>query len=280
MANLNLFDIFMWTIRRNENDIVNMYDTLSPMMQITTNGDMLNFGYWDKDSTTPLSAQNNLCDIVAELTEFSSAKTLVDVGSGLLGPAKKWKNDYPGLKIFSININYSQLKNSKNTPYDRILCLNSTSRLLPFANNSVDRIIALESAQHFKKLDEFINESKRILNSDGILVLAIPVVTEQVSTIKDLGILSLTWTSEHFTLEHVTSEIKKSGFMIEVITMIGQKVYPPMADYYMENRESLKKSILTKYPTYVEKILFNSIKKMKQVSENKIIDYALIKCRL
>ena len=56
MANLNLFDIFMWTIRRNENDIVNMYDTLSPMMQITTNGDMLNFGYWDKDSTTPLSA--------------------------------------------------------------------------------------------------------------------------------------------------------------------------------------------------------------------------------
>ena len=107
MANLNLFDIFMWTIRRNENDIVNMYDTLSPMMQITTNGDMLNFGYWDKDSTTPLSAQNNLCDIVAELTEFSSAKTLVDVGSGLLGPAKKWKNDYPGLKIFSININYS-----------------------------------------------------------------------------------------------------------------------------------------------------------------------------
>ena len=71
-----------------------------------------------------------------------------------------------------------------------------------------------------------------------------------------------------------------SGFMIEAITMIGQKVYAPMADYYMENRESLKKSILTKYPTYVEKILFNSLKKMKPVSENKIIDYALIKCRL
>ena len=47
MANLNLFDIFMWTVRRSENDIVNMYDTLSPMMQVTTNGEMLNFGHWD-----------------------------------------------------------------------------------------------------------------------------------------------------------------------------------------------------------------------------------------
>ncbi len=280
MVNLNLFNIFLWTIRRNENDIVNMYDSLSPMMQITTNGDMLNFGHWDKVSTTPLSAQNHLCDIVAELTEFNTAQTLVDVGSGLLGPAKKWKNDFPEIKIFSININYLQLKNSKNISYDRIVRLNSTSRLLPFANNSVDRIVALESAQHFKKLDEFINESKRILNSDGILVLAIPVVTDEVSTIKDLGILSLTWTSEHFTLDHITSEIKKSGLNIEKIRMIGENVYSPMADYYIANRESLKKNILTKYPNYVEKILFNSIRKMKQVSENKIIDYALIKCKI
>jgi len=280
MVNLNLFNIFLWTIRRNENDIVNMYDSLSPMMQLTTNGDMLNFGHWDKVSTTPLLAQNNLCDIVAELTEFNTAQTLVDVGSGLLGPAKKWKNDFPEIKIFSININYSQLKNSKNKSYNRIVCLNSTSRLLPFANNSVDRIVALESAQHFKKLDEFINESKRILNSDGILVLAIPVVTDEVSTIKDLGILSLTWTSEHFTLEHITSEIKKSGLKIETIKMIGENVYSPMADYYIANRVSLKKNILTKYPNYVEKILFNSIRKMKQVSENKIIDYALIKCKI
>ena len=90
MVNLKPFDILMWTVRRNEHDIVNMYDSLSPMMQITTNGDMLNFGYWDKHSSTPLSAQTRLCDIVAELTELDTTKTLIDVGSGLLGPAKKW----------------------------------------------------------------------------------------------------------------------------------------------------------------------------------------------
>ena len=104
MVNLNPFDILMWTFRRNEHDIVNMYDSLSPMMQITTNGDMLNFGYWDKHSSTPLSAQTRLCDIVAELTELDTTKTLIDVGSGLLGPAKKWEHDFPNTQIISINI--------------------------------------------------------------------------------------------------------------------------------------------------------------------------------
>ena len=280
MVNLKPFDILMWTIRRNEHDIVNMYDSLSPMMQITTNGDMLNFGYWDKHSSTPFSAQTRLCDIVAELTELNTTKTLIDVGSGLLGPAKKWEHDFPNTQIISININYSQLKNSNMSSNGRIIRVNSTSRLLPFPNQSVDRVVALESAQHFKKLDEFISESKRILNSGGILVFAIPLVTEKISAIKDLGILSLTWTSEHFTLNFLTSKIKNAGFKIEEIKMIGKNVYQPMADYYLNNRKSIQKNILTKYPGYVEKILFNSIKKMKQVSEDNVIDYALIKCRL
>ena len=103
-----------------------------------------------------------------------------------------------------------------------IIRLNSTSRLLPFANQSVDRIVALESAQHFKKLDDFISESKRILNSEGILVFAIPIVTQKVSTMKDLGILTLTWTSEHFTLDFLTSKIKHAGFKIEQIRLIGK----------------------------------------------------------
>jgi len=42
----------------------------------------------------------------------------------------------------------------------------------------------------------------------------------------------------------------------------------------------LKKSILEKYPSYIEKILYKSILKMKKASEQKIIDYVLLKCIL
>ena len=41
----------LWTFRRNEKDIVNLYNTLSPVMQLATGGNMLNFGCWDKKDT-------------------------------------------------------------------------------------------------------------------------------------------------------------------------------------------------------------------------------------
>ena len=54
--------MLLWTFRRNESDIVNVYNTLSPAMQLATGGNMLNFGLWDKKDTSPIKAQNRLCD--------------------------------------------------------------------------------------------------------------------------------------------------------------------------------------------------------------------------
>ena len=174
---INFFEMLLWTFRRNENDVVNLYDSLSPIMQLSTDGDMLNFGFWNKSTTTPIEAQNNLCEYTGNLANLSEAKSLIDVGSGILGPAKKWHLDYPKLEISAININYNQLKNSNSKHIEKF---NATSRFLPFTNKSVDRIIALESAQHFKPLEDFLLESKRILKNNGILVLAIPIINKDV----------------------------------------------------------------------------------------------------
>ena len=45
-------------------------------MQLATDGDMLNFGYWSKDATSPIDAQNRLCDEIGKIAELNSAKTL------------------------------------------------------------------------------------------------------------------------------------------------------------------------------------------------------------
>ena len=273
---INLFEMLLWTFRRNETDVVNLYNSLSPIMQLSTGGDMLNFGRWDNSTNTPIEAQNNLCEFTGKMANLPTAKSLVDVGSGILGPAKKWNSDYPNLEIFAININYNQLK---NTNTDFIEKLNATSRFLPLADKSVDRIIALESAQHFKPLDDFLLESKRILNSNGILLIAIPTVSIGVSTMNDLGILSFTWSSEHYTIESITSKIHDAGFSIIESQKIGSNVYIPLANYYFEHRKELQEKIKTKYSSTTEKILFKSLKKMAHSSKTNLIDYALIKCR-
>ena len=244
-------------------------------MQLATGGSMLNFGYWSSQYNDPISAQNNLSMVFADFSDLSTAKSVVDVGSGLSAPSQLWQENFPNLKLYDININFKQLlfvEKQKNIEF-----INSTSLRLPFTKNSVDRVLALESAQHFKPISDFIFESKRILVESGLLVLAIPVVTRD-SSVGKLGLLKYTWSSEHYSLNYLKDVLETSGFRISDEKLIGRDVYVPLANYYEKNRTNIKKLICKNYPQYVESILFKSIQKMKQASEENLIEYALIKC--
>ena len=273
--------MFLWTFRRNENDVVNLYNTLSPVMQLATGGNMLNFGYWEDNDISPITAQNRLCDITGSMAELNSAKSLLDIGSGLSSPAMKWSSLYPNIEISCINTNYDQLQVAKTLLKEKslhyqIYGINSTSTMLPFVKNSVDRIIALESAQHFKPFEHFIFESNRIMKKNGILTFAIPVTTKNVN-LKKLGILTFTWSSEHYSEDFILDVASKKFHIVKKI-QIGSHVFEPLADYYIKNRKKLRQLISLSYPSYVENILFKSILKMKSMSCEKLIDYLLIKC--
>ena len=272
---INPVDLLLWTFRRNENDVVKLYDALSPIMEVSTGGDMLNFGFWDESTPHPIDAQKRLCTMMGDMAQISSAEMIADVGSGILGPAKIWISQYPSLQISSVNVNFSQLASVEP---DNISKLNSTARMLPFSNSSLDRVIALESAQHFKPVGDFFSESYRVLKDDGILALAIPTATDD-SSLSNLGILKFTWSSEHYSEKQIYNELLKNNFEIIDSKNIGENVYPPLADYYLENRTELREKILTRYSKYVEKILFESMKKMKTSFEKGLIDYQILKCK-
>ena len=272
---INPIDLLLWTFRRNETDVVKLYDALSPIMEVSTGGDMLNFGFWNDSTYHPVDAQKQLCTLMGDMAELDSAHIVTDVGSGILGPAKIWSSKYPSLGICSVNVNFSQLASVESGDVSK---LNSTARMLPFADSSLDRVIALESAQHFKPIGDFFSESNRILKDDGILALAIPTAVENTN-LSNLGILKFTWSSEHYSEKQIYEELSKNNFEIIDSKNIGENVYPPLADYYVDNRNELRKKILTRYSKYVEKILFESMKKMKISFEKGLIDYKLLKCK-
>ena len=277
MITINPIDVFLWTFRKNEKDVINLYNTMSPVMQLATGGSMLNFGYWSSKHVDPISAQDNLCNVFGNLSELSTAKNAIDVGSGLSAPSKLWRDSFPDLNLYDVNINFKQLcfsKHQKNIEF-----LNSTSTKLPFSDNSVDRVLALESAQHFKPLLDFIVESKRVLVKSGFLVIAIPITVSD-SSLGKLGLLKFTWSSEHYSLDYLKNLLTSNGFKIIDEMLIGSNVYDPLADYYVENRKTLRNIILEHYPGYMEKILYKSLLKMKKASQEKIIDYVLLKCSL
>jgi cyclopropane fatty-acyl-phospholipid synthase-like methyltransferase len=263
--------VLLWTFRRNEKDVANLYNALSPVMTLATGGRMLNFGCWTGEAKTPIEAQERLCDIVGEMAELASAKTVVDVGSGLGAPALYWKSTYGRLDVSCVNISFQQLQKT-----DMPSRVSATSTALPFAGESVDRVIALESAQHFKPLGQFCQEAARVLKHAGVLAVAIPVATTRPSLSK-LGILSMTWSSEHYQPGFVESVIRDAGLDIAETRSIGQSVYVPLADYYAQNRPRLRSLITQEYPGYLEAVLHRSMRKMKDISEKGIIDYVLIK---
>lgn len=272
----------MWTVRRNEKDVMNLYRSLSNIMKIATGGDMLNFGYWDDEATPPFLAQKMMCTVFGKVAHLKPGQKVVDVGCGFATPASLWEKEYLPIEITCVDINFEHLRNAhvqlngKRNEKNRLV--NATARVLPFKDESVDRVLALESAQHFKPLEDFISESFRILRKDGILAIAIPVV-ERPTSIITLGVLAMTWSSEHYTIDFVKSVIKQHGFEISFLQRIGTNVYEPLTDYYVKNRESLKDKISKEYPFYVERILFNSLLKMRDASKAKIIDYILVVCK-
>jgi ubiquinone/menaquinone biosynthesis C-methylase UbiE len=292
---INPIDALLWGIRRNQRDVINLYSSLSPLMSITTGSNMLNFGYWSDGIDSPIKAQENLCNIIGKFAELESAKKVLDVGSGLSSPAIFWKNEYPLLEIYCININYPHLifanklkeqffiqKNSNKNFKSDISLFNSTAIKLPFNKESLDRIIALESAQHFKPFIEFIREVKYILKKEGIFIIAIPVITNLLRPIQNLvklGILSFTWASEHYVLNDILKMLSYENFKIVEILNIGQLVYTPLSEYYIKNRKILLKGITSEYGPLLEYILFKSLVKMDKLSKAKIIDYAIIKLR-
>ena len=156
---------------------------------------------------------------------------------------------------------------------------NATATVLPFASDCADYVIALESAQHFSPLEHFVAESKRVLTDSGSLVIAIPIVLKDYVTFARLGILNFTWASEHYTLKHIRKIIHNNGFHICDERLVGQSVYGPLANYYINNQIKINRLIKDmKYPSYMESVIIKSMKKMKKTSDSGIIDYAIMRC--
>jgi SAM-dependent methyltransferase len=335
---LKTLKMLLWIIRHNELDTINLYNSLTPYIQIAIGGNanMLNFGYWDHNEKTvymnPMEAQEELSALIGKFGDFKQSRRVIDVGSGFSAPAAQWKSTYEFLDILCVNINSQQLStaakipvptittatgfntnnvdtnngnvstaNDLGQPVTSVTCgniislINATATILPFADECADRIVALESAQHFKPLQYFFKESARILKPGGLLVIAIPIMinltnsksnwSQFVHQFRKLGILYFGWASEHYTLDNIATSLKSEGINIEDVQHIGHYVYEPLANYYIQNRKLLKKTIkdcLTSYAQVmsfeiIEKIIYRSALKMKNLSQKAIIDYVLIK---
>lgn len=90
---LHILKSLLWIIRHNELDTINLYNSITPFVQIAIggNGNMLNFGYWSQNKKaldmSPLQAQEELSALIGKFGEFQTSHRIIDIGSGFSAPA-------------------------------------------------------------------------------------------------------------------------------------------------------------------------------------------------
>ena len=106
---VNPLQPILWILRQNDKDIINLYNILTPFIQLVTKSNMLNFGYWTDNTKHPVQAQEESWYISWKFADLHSAKIVPDIGSGFSAPAIHWKKAYNNLDIVCVNTNAQQL---------------------------------------------------------------------------------------------------------------------------------------------------------------------------
>ena len=136
----------------------------------------LNLGYWKTARTYPEAAAA-LATQLAEFAALGPGDRLLDVGFGFAEQDLFWLERYGLAHITGVNITAMQVERSKQRVQarnlsDRVDLRVGSATQLEFADNSFDKVTALECAHHFDTRQKFFEEAFRVLRPGGRLATA------------------------------------------------------------------------------------------------------------
>jgi SAM-dependent methyltransferase len=142
----------------------------SPLVnEFYAGSDFHNFGYWTGSTRTAREAGENLMErLLAFLPRRTG--TILDVACGKGASTRHLLRYYPPGSVIGVNISLKQLKTaSENAPGARFVLMDAPR--LAFADRSIDNILCVEAALHFKTREQFLTDALRVLRPGGRLVV-------------------------------------------------------------------------------------------------------------
>lgn len=233
-------------------DVAGVYDLLSTSSP-TAHGLYLNLGYW-RDARDIDAASRALAMLVGEHANLGPGDTLLDVGFGFADQDILWAETLRPARIIGLNITASQVEIARQRVTDLGLddCIDlrhGSATDMALASESVDTVIALECAFHFRDRERFFQEAWRVLRPGGRLVMADILPMPRVSGwIKRLQ-QRLSWRlvaskfaippENAYTCPTYHAMLATQGFEQIRIESIRERVYPPLHQYLARHPETL-----------------------------------------
>lgn len=199
-----------------------------------------NCGYWDGESNYRQACQN-LARRIGVLAELDSSESTLDVGFGFGEQDIFWASNFDVKKITGINITPFQVEFAKNRAkefeLDNVVSYQVGDAVnLNIPDNSVDRVICLQSAFQFNTRDDFFAEAYRVLKPGGIFVAADMIMSDDCKkslnpwawfTRRRVG-----WSHKNvYSSSTYKNLLEVKGFQEVDISSIRNNVFPGMREY-------------------------------------------------
>jgi SAM-dependent methyltransferase len=145
-------------------------------------GRHVHWGYWARpreaacDDADFGRAAEALTLEMCELARVADGMCVLDAGCGFGGTLALLNERFGGMQLAGLNIDARQLARAQRQVAardgNRVALLQGDACRLPFADASLDRVLAVEAIFHFPSREAFFGEACRVLKRGGILVLS------------------------------------------------------------------------------------------------------------
>ena len=137
--------------------------------QFFRNSGFSNYGYWSETTENAVDACNRLVD---KLLEFIPVKkgNILDVACGQGGTTARLKHYFNPKHIVAINISENQIVKARSNAGKCSFSVMDAARL-GFNDSVFNQVICVEAAFHFDTRENFFQESLRVLQPGGYLIL-------------------------------------------------------------------------------------------------------------
>jgi erythromycin 3''-O-methyltransferase len=208
----------------------------------------LNLGYWRDKPSDAHAAGVALVELVAQIAKLRPSTRVLDVGFGLGEQDVFWAERFGPLRILGIDASRSNVRAARARVHaakldDSIDLRWGTATRMPIRTNSVDTVLAVESALHFESRPDFFEESYRVLRSGGRLVTAdiLPIAARRgvVDKLQDVQ-ASLVWQvplQNFVTHDTYARQLQDAGFQEVELLSIREHVFEPFMAYVQTQLE-------------------------------------------